>query len=204
MAATRTNAWIAEALATLTTLVARDNDPGRNQEYVYCYKCGERGHKPFECPKELDKCLRCGRMGHKTEACRGKLTCYDCGEDGHKSVECKKPKQVVGKVFALGDEDGKAKSSYYKAMKDRKGKGLERSKPYDIVERGSSSGRKKQGNGQCYKCGARGHISYGCPLKDDKCFNCGKLGHKAEGFQTCLIKRILGLPNKEDIKGQVL
>ncbi|MCI63912.1 cellular nucleic acid-binding protein, partial [Trifolium medium] len=81
---------------------------------------------------------------------------------------------------ALGDEDGKAKSSYYKAMNDRKWKGLERSKPYDIMERGSGSGRKMQGNGQCYKCGAMDHISYGCPLKDDKCYNCGKLGHKAE------------------------
>ncbi|MCI83617.1 hypothetical protein A2U01_0104893, partial [Trifolium medium] len=33
---------------------------------------------------------------------------------------------------------------------------------------GNGSGRKKQGNGLCYKCGAQGHISYDCPLKDDK------------------------------------
>ncbi|MCI88996.1 hypothetical protein A2U01_0110284, partial [Trifolium medium] len=32
MATARTNAQIAEALATLTTLVARDNDPGRDSE----------------------------------------------------------------------------------------------------------------------------------------------------------------------------
>ncbi|MCI59671.1 hypothetical protein A2U01_0080926, partial [Trifolium medium] len=43
---------------------------------------------------------------------------------------------------------------------------------------GESSGGRK--NGPCYKCGSRGHISYDCPLKDDKCFNCEKLGHKAE------------------------
>ncbi|MCI67910.1 hypothetical protein A2U01_0089169, partial [Trifolium medium] len=30
MAAARTNAQIAQALAVLTTLVARDNDPGRD------------------------------------------------------------------------------------------------------------------------------------------------------------------------------
>ncbi|MCI62667.1 cellular nucleic acid-binding protein, partial [Trifolium medium] len=42
------------------------------------------------------------------------------------------------------DEDGKAKSSYYKAMNDKKGKGPDRGKPYDIVERGNGSGRKKQ------------------------------------------------------------
>ncbi|MCI69364.1 hypothetical protein A2U01_0090626 [Trifolium medium] len=32
MAAARTNAQIAQALATLTNLVARDNDPGRDSE----------------------------------------------------------------------------------------------------------------------------------------------------------------------------
>ncbi|MCI63920.1 hypothetical protein A2U01_0085177 [Trifolium medium] len=32
MAAARNNARILEALATLTTLVARDNDPGRDSE----------------------------------------------------------------------------------------------------------------------------------------------------------------------------
>ncbi|MCI53544.1 cellular nucleic acid-binding protein, partial [Trifolium medium] len=60
------------------------------------------------------------------------------------------------------DEDGKAKSSYYKAMNVRKGKGLDRGKPYD--NNGNGSGRKQQGNGLCYKCGARGHMSYDCPL----------------------------------------
>ncbi|MCI92359.1 hypothetical protein A2U01_0113655, partial [Trifolium medium] len=51
-------------------------------------------------------------------------------------------------------------------------------KPYD--NKGNGSGGRKQGNGQCYKCGVRGHMSYDCPLKDNKCFNCGKLRHKAE------------------------
>ncbi|MCI82562.1 cellular nucleic acid-binding protein, partial [Trifolium medium] len=60
------------------------------------------------------------------------------------------------------DEDGKAKLSYYKAMNDRKGKSHDRGKPYD----NNGNRRKKQGNGQCYKCGARGHMSYDCPLKD--------------------------------------
>ncbi|MCI75473.1 hypothetical protein A2U01_0096742, partial [Trifolium medium] len=41
------------------------------------------------------------------------------------------------------DEDGKAKSSYYKAMNDRKGKSQDHGKPYD----NNGNGRKKQGNG---------------------------------------------------------
>ncbi|MCI85382.1 hypothetical protein A2U01_0106661 [Trifolium medium] len=50
-------------------------------------------------------------------------------------------------------------------MNDRKGKGLDRGKPYDNKGNGNGSGRKKQGNGQCYKCGARGHMSYDCRLR---------------------------------------
>ncbi|MCI83250.1 hypothetical protein A2U01_0104525, partial [Trifolium medium] len=57
-------------------------------------------------------------------------------------------------------------------------KGQDRAKPYE--NKGNGSGKRKQSNGQCFKCGSRGHISYDCLLKDDKCFNCGKLRHKAE------------------------
>ncbi|MCI55801.1 hypothetical protein A2U01_0077052, partial [Trifolium medium] len=64
------------------------------------------------------------------------------------------------------------------AMNDRKRKSQDRGKPYDNTRRGN--GGKKQGNGQCYKCGARGHMSYDWSNKDDKCFNCGKFGHKTE------------------------
>ncbi|MCI52907.1 cellular nucleic acid-binding protein, partial [Trifolium medium] len=50
------------------------------------------------------------------------------------------------------DEDGKAKINYYKTMIDKKGKGQDRSKPYD--NRGKkgveSSGGRKQNNGNCY------------------------------------------------------
>ncbi|MCI56578.1 hypothetical protein A2U01_0077829, partial [Trifolium medium] len=48
-------------------------------------------------------------------------------------------------------------------MNDRKGKGQDRSKPYD--NKGNGSGGKKQGNGQSYKCGARGHMSYDCRIR---------------------------------------
>ncbi|MCI72395.1 hypothetical protein A2U01_0093658, partial [Trifolium medium] len=40
------------------------------------------------------------------------------------------------------DEDGKAKSSYYKALNDRIGKSQDHGKPYD----NNGNGGKKQGN----------------------------------------------------------
>ncbi|MCI47739.1 hypothetical protein A2U01_0068981, partial [Trifolium medium] len=48
-------------------------------------------------------------------------------------------------------------------LNDKK-KGQDRAKPYDDKGKkiGESNGGRK--NGQCYKCGARGHISYDCPL----------------------------------------
>ncbi|MCI51215.1 cellular nucleic acid-binding protein, partial [Trifolium medium] len=70
------------------------------------------------------------------------------------------------------DEDGKAKSNYYKAMNDKKMKGQDRGKPYgDKGKKGveSSDGRKK-GSGNCFKCGEMRHKSFECPKKEDKCF----------------------------------
>ncbi|MCI40730.1 hypothetical protein A2U01_0061963, partial [Trifolium medium] len=51
------------------------------------------------------------------------------------------------------DEDGKTKTSYYKAMSDRKGKGHDLGKPYDNKEKGNASGGRNGNSGQCYKCG---------------------------------------------------
>ncbi|MCI42155.1 cellular nucleic acid-binding protein, partial [Trifolium medium] len=82
------------------------------------------------------------------------------------------------------DEDGKAKTSYYKALNDRKGKGQDRGRPYDNKKKGIGNGGRKQGNGLCYKCGERGHMSYDCPKKGDKCFSCGKFGHKADACRA--------------------
>ncbi|MCI36903.1 cellular nucleic acid-binding protein, partial [Trifolium medium] len=78
------------------------------------------------------------------------------------------------------DDDGKAKTSYYKAMSDRKGKEQDRDKPYDNKGKGIASGGRNENNRQFYKCGEIGHKSYDCSNKGDKCFSCGKFGHKAD------------------------
>ncbi|GAU48411.1 hypothetical protein TSUD_99260 [Trifolium subterraneum] len=71
------------------------------------------------------------------------------------------------------DEDGKAKSSYYKAMTEKRGKGQDRGKPYGDKGKKAveSSGTKKRNNGQCYKSDV-------CDWKPT-CFNCGEEGHKS-------------------------
>ncbi|MCI48907.1 cellular nucleic acid-binding protein, partial [Trifolium medium] len=80
------------------------------------------------------------------------------------------------------DDDGKAKTSYYKSLSNRRGNGQDHGKPYD--NRGKkvaeSGGERKRNVDQCYKCGEMGHKSYDCPRKEDKCFNCGKWKHRSD------------------------
>ncbi|MCI33859.1 cellular nucleic acid-binding protein, partial [Trifolium medium] len=85
------------------------------------------------------------------------------------------------------DEDGNAKTIYYKALSDKRGKGQDRRKPYgDKGKKGvESSGGRKKNCGQCYRCGEMDHKPYECPKKEDKCFNCGKWGHKSN---VCRVK----------------
>ncbi|CAJ2644645.1 unnamed protein product [Trifolium pratense] len=82
-----------------------ENSGGKKRGSGQCYKCGELGHKSYECSKKVDKCFNCGRLGHKSDVCQVKVTCFNCGEEGHKSPVCKKPKKTMGKVFALSGDD---------------------------------------------------------------------------------------------------
>ncbi|MCI44893.1 hypothetical protein A2U01_0066132, partial [Trifolium medium] len=70
------------------------------------------------------------------------------------------------------DEDGRAKTNYYKAVNYNKRKGQDRAKPYGDKNKksGESSGGRKKGSGNCYKCGETGHKIVECPQKKDKCF----------------------------------
>ncbi|MCI37865.1 cellular nucleic acid-binding protein, partial [Trifolium medium] len=80
------------------------------------------------------------------------------------------------------DEDGRAKSNYYKPVNDNKRKGQDRAKPYGDQNKksGESSGGRRKGSGNCYKCGEAGHKIAECLQKEDKCFRCGRLGHRAD------------------------
>ncbi|MCI40855.1 cellular nucleic acid-binding protein, partial [Trifolium medium] len=87
------------------------------------------------------------------------------------------------------DEDGNAKSNYYKAVNNKKRKGQDRGKPYGDKGKkdGESSGGRKKGSGNCFKCGEMGHKSFEFPKKADKCFKCGRLGYKADARQEKVI-----------------
>ncbi|GAU45527.1 hypothetical protein TSUD_400740 [Trifolium subterraneum] len=82
------------------------------------------------------------------------------------------------------DEDGKAKSNYFKAVR---GKSQDRVKPYEVKGKGSArggKGKEKMDNDKCYRCGKSGRRSFECKKDKDVCYSCGKEGHKSKEFKA--------------------
>ena len=86
------------------------------------------------------------------------------------------------KKYQMFDEAGKVRASFYKAVNEKKGMGIDRGKPCG-KDKGKNKdfgvGSKPSGEGvKWFKCGVPEHFASDCKKGED-CYKCGKAGHKS-------------------------
>ena len=71
-------------------------EPQRRQ--ASAHEPGDAQRRPSAQGEQRDKgCFKCGEMGHRAFECTKprQITCYNCQEIGHRANECQKPKQQM-------------------------------------------------------------------------------------------------------------
>jgi len=138
-----------------------------------CNRCGEVGHKEFNCPNDAKAkpCPICGRIDdtHKSQwDCPFAKICFNCGIPGHINRDCPHPRNLPKRILC---------TLCFRTGHHRWSCSL-------MGKRSSSFGSDQAKDAQCMICHKIGHFI--CPGKEMKwffglrgtsCFNCGMEGH---------------------------
>nr|ABX76969.1 Vasa [Parhyale hawaiensis] len=132
-----------------------------------CRKCGEEGHRAFECTSGGGggnrACFKCGKEGHMSRECPqgggqsfggggGNRGCFKCGEEGHTSRGCPNSGGGGKGCFKCGEDGHMARD----------------------CPQGGDGGGGGGGNRGCFNCGEQGHNKADCPNPPKD--NTGELG----------------------------